>query len=166
MRNDYADYRFQVFCDEIDTLEFKILQVINDDALMEVENAILDDYVFADGSACVLGVESHRIRNDKTKAIWQLLREFNPDLIPELPPPPPVKKPAKNRIIPRDVACRYLRRFDGRTEWIQTGPDTGYPILIDGDGDTRGSIDAFSKFKGLEAKALDAEMKALQPIPY
>lgn len=51
------------------------------------------------------------------------------------------KKPSKHRIIPRDVACRYIQIHNGKTEWVQTGPDTGYPILIDKDGETRGMID-------------------------
>ena len=56
------------------------------------------------------------------------------------------KKPARDRIIKRDVACRYLRRFDGETRWVQTGPDTGYPILIDADGERRAIVDAFDAF--------------------
>ena len=56
------------------------------------------------------------------------------------------KKPARDRIIKRDIACRYIRVFGGYTQWVQTGPDTGYPILIDADGERRGSVDMFDRF--------------------
>ena len=79
-------------------------------------------------------------------------------------PTAPVKKPARDRIIPRDVACRYLRIFGGHTEWVQTDVDCGYPILIDIDGERRGAIDAFDRFPGPEAKAAFSEV--LSDIPF
>lgn len=74
------------------------------------------------------------------------------------------KKPARNRIIHRDVACRYIRIFGGETQWVKTDVDTGYPILIDKDGETRGMVDMFDRFPGPEAKALNAEI--LDDIPF
>ena len=57
-----------------------------------------------------------------------------------------IKKPATGRIIHRDVICRYLKRFGGHTEFVQTAADDGYPILIDIDGETRGQVSLFDKF--------------------
>lgn len=56
------------------------------------------------------------------------------------------KKPARDRIIKRDVACRYIARFGGETRWIQTDVDSGYPLLIDADGDRRAIVDPFDRF--------------------
>ena len=74
------------------------------------------------------------------------------------------KKPARDRIIHRDVACRYIRVFGGQTEWVQTDVDCGYPILIDKDGERRASVDMFDRFPCPNAKALDAEL--LDEIPF
>ena len=57
-----------------------------------------------------------------------------------------VKKPAKGRIIHRDVAFRYFRLYGGQTEWVRTDVDDGYVILVDIDGETRGKITQFDKF--------------------
>lgn len=57
-----------------------------------------------------------------------------------------VKKSAKNRIIFRDVARRYLKRYGGHTEFVQTAADDGYPVLIDLDGEKRGEVSMFDKF--------------------
>lgn len=56
------------------------------------------------------------------------------------------KRPATGRIIYRDVATRYLKRFGGHTEIVQTAADDGYPILIDIDGETRGQVRMFDRF--------------------
>ena len=66
-------------------------------------------------------------------------------------PPPPYKKPCKHRIIYRDVACRYIQVFGGKTQWVQTDVDCGYPILIDVDGEKRGMIDFRDRFPNPEA---------------
>ena len=50
------------------------------------------------------------------------------------------------RIIYRDVACRYIKRFGGHTEFVQTAADDGYIILVDLDGETRGQVSLFDKF--------------------
>ena len=57
-----------------------------------------------------------------------------------------IKKTATGRIIYRDVACRYLKRFGGHTEFVKTAADDGYPILVDLDGETRGQVSLFDKF--------------------
>lgn len=136
----YAQCRFSIFCDEMSSLETEIEKVIGDDDLLETEYAILDGSI----DDAKIGYETHRIRNEKTLAIWKLLQAFNPDLIP--PIPSVEKKPARNRVIARDVAVRYMRIYGGSSEWIQTDADNGYPILIDADGDTRGKVSMFDKF--------------------
>lgn len=77
---------------------------------------------------------------------------------------PPYKKPARYRIIARDVAVRYMRIYGGSSEWVQTDVDSGFPVLIDADGDRRGMIDPFDKFPAPEANALSSE--TLADIPF
>ncbi|MCG9133848.1 hypothetical protein J5I95_19440 [Candidatus Poribacteria bacterium] len=141
LKSTSAEYRFSQFCDEVDTLQYQIEKVIGNDDLFDAENAILDGTV----DDAKIGYETARIRTEKTLAIWKLLQEFNPVLVP--PMPRTEKKPADNRIIKRDVACRYLRIYGGETQWVQTNVDCGYPILIDRDGERRGQVSMFDKFR-------------------
>ena len=74
------------------------------------------------------------------------------------------KKPADNRIIYRDVACRYMRIYGGKTEWIQTHIDDGYPVLIDADGDERGKVSSFAGYH--LAQKIAAAEKMVSTIPF
>ena len=137
LNKTYAQCRFSIFCDEIDTLEHELNQVTSKvtDDLISTEYAILDGEI----DDAKIGYETHRIRNEKTLAIWKLLQEFNPDIVP--PMPRVEKKPARNRIITADTARRYISIYGGRSEWIRTDADNGYPVLVDSDGETRAHID-------------------------
>ena len=131
----YAQVRFSVFCSEVDTLQNEIEKIIENDDLLDTEYAIMDGAIDNDR----IGYETHRIRNEKTLAIWKLLQEFNPDIVP--PMPSVEKKPAKNRIISADTARRYIQIYGGSSSWIRTDADDGYPVLIDDDGEIRAKID-------------------------
>lgn len=159
----YAYTRFQIFLDAFsDDFRHEINKVLSnaDDALFDLENAVFDlDDATPTEADTYLSRETHRIKRETLTALQGVINGFFDGVQPI-----PEKKPARNRIIHRDIACRYLRIFGGHTEWIATGSDTGYPVLIDKDGDRRGQIDMFDRFKGPEAKALDAEV--LSEIPF
>lgn len=165
-RQSYAHARFSIFCEKFaDDFTHEINKVLStaDDALFDLENEVLGmhDALTADADR-YLSRETHRIKRETLTALQSVINGFFDDVQPL--PPAPVKKPARDRIIHRDVACRYLRIFGGHTEWVKTDVDAGYPVLIDKDGDRRGAIDAFDRFPGPEAKALSAEV--LSEIPF
>lgn len=140
LKQGYAHARFLIFCDKFnDDFTHEIKKVLSNagNALFELENDAMDlcDATRTDADR-FLATETHRIKRETLTALQNVIDGFFDDVQPL-----PKKKPAKHRIIPRDVACRYIRIHHGKTEWIQTGPDTGYPILIDKDGDKRGMID-------------------------
>ena len=49
-----------------------------------------------------------------------------------------IKKDAYKRVISRDVACRYLKRFGGHTFKRPNGYGDYFVFLVDHEGETRG----------------------------
>ena len=76
-----------------------------------------------------LAVVRHYLRKAKAKAIAQANR-----------------KPANGRVIPRDVACRYIQRYGGSTYHVPTAFDASIVCLIDADGARRGEVSMRDKF--------------------
>ena len=141
MFDTYAYFRFTRFCSEMEDFQSEINKVLSqaDDALFDVENSIPETETELTRP---LGYETERIRRQTADALKKVIAEFTRDSnIPKLE-----KKPARDRIIKRDVACRYLRIYGGETQWIQTDIDSGYPILVDKDGDKRAIVDSFDAF--------------------
>ena len=58
------------------------------------------------------------------------------------------KKSATGRVIHRDVACRYLKRFGGHTQKEPTpyAHDAYFVYLFDSEGEKRGEVSMFDKF--------------------
>lgn len=162
-KESYAHARFTIFCNQFsDDFTHEINKVLSDtdDALFQLENQVLGMHDALPTEAdTYLNRETYRIKRETLTALNKVIEGFFDDVQPL-----PEKKPARDRIIHRDIATRYLRIYGGHTEWIATGPDTGYPVLIDVDGDRRGSVDMFDKFPGPEAKALSAEVLADMPF--
>ena len=164
LSRSYAYTRFRIFCQRFDdefTHQIKKVLSNADNAFFDLENEVLgmDDAPQSEADR-YLSRETHQIKRETLTALQSVIDDFFHDVQPLRKVE---KKPARNRIIKRDVACRYLRVFGGHTEWIQTDADNGYPILIDADGERRGMIDAFDRFQS-HHKAV-SEM-AVSEIPY
>ena len=146
MLKSYAYFRFSRFCSEVEDFNSDLNKVLSqaDNALFDLENEILDADTLQDDKDRRLGYETARIRKETIEGLKKVINAFAPDAFQ--PQARAVKKPSRDRIIKRDVATRYIARFGGRSQWIQTDADAGYPILIDRDGDIRGSIDPFDAF--------------------
>lgn len=163
----YAHARFTIFCERFDDdFRHEINEVLSkaDDALFDLENEVLGmhDALPSDADR-YLSTQTHRIKRETLTALQGVIDGFFDGVKPL---PKVEKKPARDRIIARDVACRYIQIYGGRSEWIRTDADDGYPVLIDRDGERRGQIDMFDKFPGPEAKALTAEMAKVAEIPF
>ena len=141
MLKSYAHHRFTHFCSEVEDFSHDLNSVLSqaEDALFHLENDQILDPSKTDDR--ILAREAEKIRRRTARELEKIIKRFSPNTDPVF-----LKKPARDRIIKRDVACRYLRRFGGSTEWIQTDIDAGYPVLIDKDGDKRGIVDSFDAF--------------------
>ena len=141
LNQGYAHARFLIFCEKFqEDFQHEINKVLSnaDNALFELENDAMGMHdAPREDADRFLSHETHRIKQETLTALQSVIDDFFDDVQPL-----PKKKPSKHRIIPRDVATRYIRIYpNAKSKWIQTGPDTGYPILVDGDGETRGMID-------------------------
>ena len=63
----------------------------------------------------------------------------------EKPKPQPVF-PIPQKCVGRDVACRYIVRYDGKTFWHQTDADAGEIYLQDREGNVIAKVSAFDTF--------------------
>jgi len=58
-----------------------------------------------------------------------------------------IAKTRGNRVIPRDVACRYLARFGGCTFAVQTDVDAAEMYLENAKGQILGSVDMRNRYR-------------------
>ena len=65
---------------------------------------------------------------------------------PKAKPTPPVIFPIPKKTVGRDVACRYIVRYDGRTFWHQTDIDDAEVYLRNAFGVVIAKVGAFDKF--------------------
>ena len=72
------------------------------------------------------------------------------------PEPTPRIFAIPNKVIGRDVACRYIVRYDGRTFWHQTDVDDAEVYLQDRKGNVIARVSPFDRFpKPLDATEFD-----------
>lgn len=147
MRNSaYAEFRFKRFASETDDFHWEVEKVFSDanDELMAIENAFMDlDDACFDEEIARVNIDVDRVRYETAQALAKLAKAF----LGDTPKPPfiPEKKPARDRLIPTDVAIRYIRIYDGRSAWVKT-EGKGYAVLIDKDGERRGAISPIFRF--------------------
>ena len=68
----------------------------------------------------------------------------------------PVVFSIPNKVIGRDVACRYIVRYDGRTFWHQTDVDVADVYLQDREGNVIAKVSQFDTFpKPLDTTEFD-----------
>lgn len=161
----YAYTRFQIFCERFnDNFTSQINKVLSqaDSAFFDLENEVLDmDDALPSDADAHLSRETHRIKRETLTALQDLINGFFDDVQPV---PKVVKKPAKHRLIPRDVACRYLQIYGGKTQRIPTAIDDMKVVLIDADGDERGQVSSFDGYN-LAAKYHEA-ITSVDRIPF
>lgn len=64
----------------------------------------------------------------------------------EKPKPKPLVFPIPKKVVGRDVACRYIVRFHGRTFWHQTDVDVAEVYLQNVKGDVIAKVSSFDRF--------------------
>lgn len=67
------------------------------------------------------------------------------------PKPQPRIFPIPKKVVGRDVACRYIIRFDGSTFWHQTDVDVAEVYLQDREGNVIAKVSQFDTFPKTES---------------